>query len=183
EKWIEVKNPTVYGKKFPDFKVRENGVTWVHGNSGTGKSATIINTLANHIARELGKPEFTEISGEAVIKSKINFDDVIVINADLNRFTSRSTVGSLTELVTVVRKHFLKTPYAKSMGLKDGHLSSNSELGQCPTCEGKGVQIIEMQFLEDIVLPCEDCKGKKIKPLYANLSDGKRTLYEALNSP
>src|SRR5690606_16261345 len=111
----------------------------------------------------------------AVINGGSNIRDVLVVNSDLNRFTSRSTVGSLTELFSVVRKHYLKTPFAKSMGLKEGHLSSNSELGQCPRCEGRGFLVIEMQFLEDIILECEDCRGKKIKPLYANISDGKRT--------
>jgi excinuclease ABC subunit A len=69
------------------------------------------------------------------------------------------------------------------MNLKEGHLSSNSELGMCPRCEGRGSIIIEMQYLEDIILECEDCKGLKIKPLYANISDGKMTVAEAYNLP
>jgi excinuclease ABC subunit A len=69
------------------------------------------------------------------------------------------------------------------MNLKEGHFSSNSELGMCPRCEGKGSIVIEMQYLEDIVLECEDCKGLKIKPMYANISDGKMTVAEAYNLP
>ena len=69
------------------------------------------------------------------------------------------------------------------MNLKEGHLSSNSELGMCSRCEGKGYLTIEMQYLEDIILECEDCKGLKIKPLYANISDGKMTVAEAYNLP
>jgi excinuclease ABC subunit A len=69
------------------------------------------------------------------------------------------------------------------MNLKEGHLSPNSELGMCPRCEGKGTITIEMQYLEDIVLECEDCKGLKIKPLYANIFDGKMTVAEAYNLP
>ncbi len=89
----------------------------------------------------------------------------------------------MTDMFSVTRKHFLKTKQAKSMGLKEGHLSPNSALGQCPSCEGKGVKIVEMQFLEDIVLECEDCKGLKLRPLYAHLSDGKMTVAEAYEMP
>jgi len=53
----------------------------------------------------------------------------------------------------------------------------------CPRCEGKGHLVIEMQYLEDIVLPCEDCKGRRIKPLYADLTDGYMTVSEAFNRP
>src|SRR5690606_12709875 len=87
-----------------------------------------------------------------------NINDVVLISSDLNRFSSRSSVGSMSELATVVRKHFLKLPVSKAMGLKDGHLSSNSELGMCPNCEGKGHVVVEMQYLEDIHLLCEDCQ-------------------------
>ena len=69
------------------------------------------------------------------------------------------------------------------MALKDGHLSSNSQLGQCPKCEGKGFITVEMQFLEDITLECEDCKGLKLKPLYASLSDGKFSVHDAYSRP
>jgi excinuclease ABC subunit A len=53
----------------------------------------------------------------------------------------------------------------------------------CLGCEGKGKRIIEMQYLEDIVLECEDCKGKKLKPLYSQISDGKMTISEAMSAP
>ena len=72
---------------------------------------------------------------------------------------------------------------AQAMGLQEGHLSYNSELGQCPKCEGKGVIVVEMQFLEDIILECEDCHGKKLKPIYSDISDGHMTVHEAYSSP
>lgn len=183
-KFIEVKSPEVYGIEYGDFEIPIGALTCVFGNSGTGKTACLINVLANHLYKDI-YGEFLNITkGSAKkITSKSNFNDVIVVDSNLNRYTSRSSVGSLTELSTIVRKHFLKTKAAKALGLKDGHLSSNSELGQCPSCEGSGVKVIEMQFLEDVILTCEDCNGKKIKPIYAELSDGKMTLYEAYNMP
>lgn len=181
---IEVLQPEIFGKKYPDFKVPINEMTWVTGASGTGKTANLIRIMGNTIYKKLYGELLEE--GEFYVKAVKNpakFDDVLVISSDLNRFTSRSSVGTITELASVIRKHFLKLPVSKSMNLKEGHFSANSELGMCPRCEGRGSIVIEMQYLEDIVLECEDCKGLKIKPLYANISDGKMTVAEAYNLP
>ena len=184
-KWISVEKPEIYSKRFDDFKLPLNHVTWVTGSSGSGKSACLVNILANQLNYiqtgeylDLAKGSFKQIKN-----SDYDFEKIIIVDANLNRYTSRSTVGSMTELFGVVRKHFTKTPMAKAMNLVDGHFSYYSEVGQCPKCEGKGVEVVEMQFLEDIVLTCEDCKGKRLKPLYADFSDGLMTVHEAFSSP
>lgn len=182
--YINVVGSEIYGKQYPDFKLPINEMSWVTGPSGSGKTSAIIKVMANSLYKEIyGEWLEDDLFNVKSVKSKSKFEDVIVVSSDLNRFTSRSSIGTITELATVIRKHFLKLPVAKSMNLKEGHLSSNSELGMCPRCEGKGSIIIEMQYLEDIVLECEDCKGLKIKPIYANLSDGKMTVAEAYNLP
>lgn len=182
--FIEVTSPSIYGKNYPDFKIPLEELIWVTGNSGSGKSATLIKIMANTLYKRLYS-EWLEDDVFTVksVKNPQKFEGVYIISSDLNRFTSRSSVGTITEFASVIRKHFLKLPIAKSMNLKEGHLSSNSELGMCTRCEGKGSIVIEMQYLEDIVLECEDCKGLKIKPLYANISDGKMTVAEAYNLP
>ncbi len=182
--FIEVSSPSIYGKNYPDFKIPLEEMVWVTGDSGSGKSANLIKIMANTLYKRLYS-EWMEDDLFSVksVKNPQKLEDVIVISSDLNRFTSRSSVGTITEFASVIRKHFLKLPVAKSMNLKEGHFSSNSELGMCPRCEGKGSIVIEMQYLEDIVLECEDCKGLKIKPMYANISDGKMTVAEAYNLP
>lgn len=183
--FIDVCGPEIYGKKLYDFQVPISEMTWVTGPSGTGKTSSLVKIMANALYEKING-ELLDSDDEYLIKSiksPHTFDDVMVISSDLNRFTSRSTVGTITELASTIRKHFLKTPVARSMNLKEGHLSSNSELGMCPRCEGKGSIIIEMQYLEDIVLECEDCKGLKIKPIFANISDGVMTVAEAYNLP
>jgi excinuclease ABC subunit A len=181
--FIEVSNPVIYGKSYSDFKVPVNELTWVTGDSGTGKTATLVKIMANTLHNRVNGSFLEDDPFKVKSVKAPKFDDVMVISSDLNRFTSRSSVGTITELSSTIRKHFLKLPVAKSMKLKEGHLSPNSELGMCPRCEGKGSITIEMQYLEDIVLECEDCKGLKIKPLYANISDGKMTVAEAYNLP
>ena len=183
-KYIWVEQPQVYGKIYPDFKLPVQELTCVYGESGTGKTACMLNVLANYLSMKVSNEGLNIARGSA--KKIINneeFKDVIVVDSNLNRYTSRSTVGSLTELFSIIRKHFLKTSTAKTLDLKDGHLSSNSTLGQCPACEGSGVKVIEMQFLEDVVLTCEECHGKKIKPIYAELTDGYMSVYEAYTRP
>ncbi|MBY0516173.1 MAG: hypothetical protein K2P81_04655 [Bacteriovoracaceae bacterium] len=182
--YIEVNQPSHYGLMWPSFKIPVGQLIWAHGASGTGKTTCLVRIGANSIYRKLTHQNLVDDPGLCKsIKGFKDINEVILVDSNLNRFTSRSTVGSLTELAPSVRKHFLKLPVAKSMGLKDGHLSSNSELGMCPRCEGRGHLVIEMQYLEDIILPCDDCKGKKIKPIYAELTDGYMTLHEALSRP
>lgn len=182
--FIDVKKPSIFGKTYSDIKIPIHDLTWVKGSSGTGKTATLIKILGNSLYHDIHQEwlDESEFSVES-IHSPVQFEDILIISSELNRFTSRSSVGTLTELAPVIRKHFLKLPMVKSMGLKEGHLSSNSELGMCSRCEGRGSLLIEMQYLEDIVLECEECKGLKIKPLYAQISDGRMTLAEAYNLP
>lgn len=182
--WIQVKEPSVYDKKFSDFKFPKNEITWVTGPSGSGKTARMINVLGSEIYSKLHGERLDLAKGEAKsIMGTEEIEQVYIVDANLNRYTSRSTVGSMTDMFSIARKHFLKTKTAKSMGLKEGHLSPNSALGQCPTCEGRGYQVVEMQFLEDIVLECEDCKGLKLKPVFAHLSDGQMTVSQAYAMP
>lgn len=184
KEFFEIKGTQLYKKTFQDIQFPSNEIVLVNGNSGTGKSAVLVNTLSQEILKRNDQKLSNISTGEfKSIKIPSTCKDVLIIDSNLNRYSSRSTVGSLTGLFGIVRKHFLSTPFAKSMGLKDGHLSANSELGRCPNCEGKGVTIVEMQFLEDIILKCEDCNGQKLKSLYASLSDGKTTVVEAYTSP
>lgn len=182
--WIKVNTPKMYGKTFPSFKVPKNEFTLMTGPSGSGKTSAIVNNLAAEALRRIRKLDNSiKIGDFKSIEFEKDFSDVVVIDSNLNRYSSRSSVGSLTGLVSMIRRHYLKLKEANAMGIKDGHLSSNSVLGQCPECMGKGVKVVEMQFLEDVVLICEDCNGKKIKPIYADLSDGEKTYYESVSGP
>ena len=183
KKSIKVKAPKVYDYQFQDFEVPLNSFTLVTGSSGSGKTASLINVLANKLHYDRYDEYLNIERGVGKITGSPDFDEVFVIDSNLNRFSSRSTLGSLTDLFTVVRRHFINLPEAKSMGIAAGHLSPNSKDGQCARCEGRGHEVIEMQFLEDIKVTCEDCNGRKLKPIYAELSDGEMSVYEAYSKP
>lgn len=182
--WIKVSSPKIHAKTFSDFKLPFGEVIHVNGGSGSGKTACLVNVMGNELTYRTSGKYLNIKRGElGDLNYPETLSETIIVDANLNRYTSRSTVGSMTDLFKVIRRHFLSTPMAKSMGLKDGHFSYNSDLGQCPKCEGKGAVTVEMQFLEDIVLTCEDCNGKRLKGIYADISDGRMTVHEAYSKP
>lgn len=182
--FIELFDAKIRGLVKNKIEIQKNAVNWVHGESGTGKSSFIVNIIANEIHKNTNG---TRLSYEEYEFSKLkginDLSEVIVINSGLDRVSSRSTVATYTDLGAFVRKYFTALELSKKLGLKEGHFSANSELGQCLSCEGRGVKIVEMHFMEDVEFTCEDCQGKKLKPYYANISDGTMTVYEAFCKP
>lgn len=182
--FIELSEAHIRGLFKKKIEIQKDAITWVYGESGTGKSSFIVDIIANEVHKKVNG---TRLSFEDYTFKKIkgisDLTDVIVINSSLDKISSRSTVATYTDLGGFVRKYFAGLEVSKKLGLKEGHFSSNSELGQCLSCEGRGVKIVEMQFMEDVEFLCEDCQGKKLKPYYANISDGNLTVFEAFNFP
>lgn len=182
--FIELEDASIRGISKKKIEIQKDAINWVYGESGTGKTSFIVNVVANEIHKNVygSRLSFADYTFKK-LKGIKDFSDVIVINSSLDKISSRSTVATYTDLGGFVRKYFAGLEVSKKLGLKEGHFSSNSELGQCLSCEGRGVKIVEMQFMEDVEFVCEDCQGKKLKPYYANISDGGMTAYEAFNLP
>jgi len=108
---------------------------------------------------------------------------VLIYKTQVDRASSRSTVGTILGVSAHLRKYYAGLPVSKNLALKDGHFSSNSELGRCSTCEGRGIVSFDMQFMEDMSFPCEDCDGMKLAKFYAAISDGNYTIHQAYNTP
>lgn len=166
------------------IEILKNAVNWVNGESGVGKTSFVVEVLANEIHRRINGTklyyspyDFKKLEGDK------SFKDVIIINGSVDKVSSRSTVGTYIELVGFLKKHFTNLEISKNMNLKDGHFSSNSELGMCLECMGRGVKIVEMHFMEDVEFICDECQGKKLKPFYANISDGNITVHDAYTFP
>ncbi|MFA6237351.1 MAG: hypothetical protein WC635_08510 [Bacteriovorax sp.] len=182
--FIEITDAKIRNLMRIQLKVQKNAINWVHGESGTGKTSFLVNILANEVHKKIfgTRLSFEEYTFKK-LKGVDDFEDIILINSGLDKISSRSTIATYTDLGAFVRKYFANLEISKRLGLKDGHFSANSELGQCSSCEGKGVKSVEMHFMEDVEFVCEDCQGKKLKPYYANISDGKLTAFEAFNFP
>jgi excinuclease ABC subunit A len=182
--FFQVLKPSLYGKIFNSFRIQKNSINVAIGRSGTGKSSSLINVLANFLSLKIKNETLIHPMGSFEdIVGNHSFDDVLVINAHNTKSNSRSQVGTITELFTPFRKHYLSLTLSKTMSLQDGHFSTNSELGKCSNCDGKGYLVVEMQFLEDVILDCDDCLGIGLKLKYSKIHDGKYSIGEALKVP
>ena len=132
----------------------------VTGVSGSGKSSLIIDTLypilRNHLYRTNVKPlPYSKIEGLELI------DKVIEIDQSPIGRTTRSNPATYTGVFTEIRKLFSEVPEAKIRGYKPGRFSFNVKGGRCETCKGGGQRIIEMNFLPDVLVDCEECLGRR----------------------
>jgi len=135
-------------------------LTCVTGVSGSGKSTLIIETLYAALARELMKarttPEaYNRISGTRYIDKVIDIDQ-----SPIGR-TPRSNPATYTGAFTPIREWFAGLPEAKARGYQPGRFSFNVKGGRCEACQGDGVIKIEMHFLPDVYVTCDQCKGKR----------------------
>ncbi|WP_127715203.1 hypothetical protein [Halobacteriovorax sp. HLS] len=185
DKLKELKLPKVMlNGESRDLSLSIEGINVIRGKSYSLKKDYYIEAVANIVSEVLG---LEKISSQQVQFSRpkglVNFNKVLVLNSKFNRYSSRSTVGTMIGLTPFIRKYYASLAVSKNLGLKDGHFSPNSDLGKCLSCEGKGVHNIDMQFLEDVVLSCDDCNGMKLKPFIATISDGNFTINEVFTKP
>ena len=132
----------------------------VTGVSGSGKStlinATLQPILSQHFYRSLEPPlPYTSLKGIEHIDKVVNVDQ-----SPIGR-TPRSNPATYTGVFSDIRNLFVSLPEAKIRGYKPGRFSFNVSGGRCETCKGNGYKTIEMNFLPDVYVPCEDCHGRR----------------------
>ena len=143
-----------------DLKIPIGALTCVTGVSGSGKSTLIHDTLFpilnTHFYRSRAVPlPFKKVEGLEHI------DKVIEVDQSPIGRTPRSNPATYTGVFTDIRDLFAQLPEAKIRGYKPGRFSFNVKGGRCETCEGAGLRLIEMEFLPDIHVLCETCKGRR----------------------
>ncbi len=135
-------------------------LTLITGRSGSGKSTLIYEILYKGMMKKLHNSK--EIPGD---HDEIKFDElidkVIIIDQSPIGKTPRSNPATYTKVFDEIRKIFAKTIEAKKRGYKPGRFSFNVKGGRCEACQGDGLLKIEMNFLPDIYIQCEECKGKR----------------------
>jgi excinuclease ABC subunit A len=134
----------------------------ITGVSGSGKSTLVHQVLYRAVARALGQSEGADPS--SVYRSLTGVErlnDVVLVDQTPIGRTPRSNPITYIKGFDLVRELFAAQPEAKRLSLTPGHFSFNVPGGRCNTCEGDGTVTVEMQFLADVELPCEDCNGTR----------------------
>jgi len=139
-----------------DVGIPLDAFTCITGVSGSGKSTLLHDVL--YLGWQ-GKSDdgYQEILGRELV------DHIIMVDQSPLSTSPRSIPATYTKAMDEIRVLFSQTREARQMGYRPGYFSFNTEGGRCPECKGAGRQIIEMQFLSDIVLTCEQCKGKRFQ--------------------
>jgi len=132
----------------------------VTGVSGSGKSTLIHDTLYPILNQKFYRSKKDPMEHDS-IKGLEHLDKVIEVDQSPIGRTPRSNPATYTGVFTDIRALFSNLPEAKIRGYKPGRFSFNVKGGRCETCEGAGMKLIEMDFLPDVHVPCETCKGKR----------------------
>ena len=134
----------------------------VTGVSGSGKSTLVHQVLYRAVARALGQPDGADPSGVFTSLTGVEqLNDVVLVDQTPIGRTPRSNPITYIKGFDLVRELFAAQPEAKRLSLTPGHFSFNVPGGRCNTCQGDGTVTVEMQFLADVELPCEDCNGTR----------------------
>ncbi|MEM1269196.1 MAG: excinuclease ABC subunit UvrA, partial [Bacteroidota bacterium] len=143
-----------------DFPLRM--ITCVTGVSGSGKSTLVHTTLYNGLARLKGVSD-EKVGAHDLISGHHLVDLIEMVDQSPIGQSPRSNPATYVKVFDDIRKLFADTHQAKVRGYKPGYFSFNVPGGRCETCQGEGAVKVEMQFLADLYLECEACKGKRFK--------------------
>ncbi|HEV2137123.1 MAG TPA: excinuclease ABC subunit UvrA [Terracidiphilus sp.] len=153
----------------------------ITGVSGSGKSTLVHQVLYRAVARALGQSDGSDPSGVFTsLTGAERLNDVVLVDQTPIGRTPRSNPITYIKGFDLIRELFAAQPEAKRLSLTPGHFSFNVPGGRCNTCEGDGTVTVEMQFLADVELPCEDCNGTRYQPRILEVHYKGKSIHEVL---
>lgn len=159
-----------------------NTLTVVTGVSGSGKTTLIKNILYPTLKKNLGETtkikigDFDDLDGDIQTVTQVE-----LVNQNPIGKSSRSNPVTYVKAYDAIRKLFTDQQLAKINGFKPKHFSFNVEGGRCETCKGDGEIVVEMQFLADVRLLCDECNGKRFKQEVLAVEYNGKSIYDVLN--
>lgn len=159
-KTIVLKNATGHNLKNVDFTLPLGTLTVIAGVSGSGKSSLVNGTLQPILSQHFYRSNTPPLPYGS-IEGIENIDKVITVDQSPLGRTPRSNPATYTGVFTDIRNLFVNLPEAKIRGYKPGRFSFNVAGGRCEACKGNGYKTIEMNFLPDVLIPCEECHGRR----------------------
>ncbi len=178
--YIEILAATEHNLKAINVKFPLNVFTVVTGVSGSGKSSLVHDVFYNALKRfyesATEKPgSFGNLRGSMHLAHHVEFVDQNPIGR-----SSRSNPVTYVKAYDEIRKLFAEQQLAKQLGFTAAHFSFNVDGGRCEECQGEGVITVEMQFMADITLECETCKGKRFKQDVLDVEYRGKSIYDVL---
>ncbi len=179
--YIEVKGARENNLKNIDVKFPLGIMTVVTGVSGSGKSTLVKDILYKAMLRQLevssdAPGAFKSLGGDLSRISAVEFVDQNPIGK-----STRSNAATYLKAYDEIRRLFADQQGAKQMGFSPAYFSFNAEGGRCEECKGEGTITIEMQFMADITIPCEECHGKRFKRDVLEIEYRGKSIFDVLN--
>jgi excinuclease ABC subunit A len=176
--WLRIRAARQHNLKSIDVEIPLGLMVCVSGVSGSGKSTLVHDVLYNALISRRGLPapraECERIEGDQQLA-----EIVLVDQSPLGR-TPRSNPVTYIKAFDAIRDVFASTPQARKRGYTPGYFSFNIPGGRCETCQGDGTVTMEMQFLADVELVCEECRGRRFKPGILEIHYKGKNIYDVL---
>jgi excinuclease ABC subunit A len=160
-KFLRLYGATLHNLKNLDLMLPLGMLTVITGVSGSGKSTLVHNVLFKTLAAKRNGGSIKEFCDR--LEGDQNIQDVVIVDQSPIGRTPRSNPATYMKAFDAIREMFADTPDAKRRGFAAGHFSFNVPGGRCETCQGDGTVTVEMQFLADVELICEECRGQRFK--------------------
>jgi excinuclease ABC subunit A len=179
---IKINGARGHNLKGVDVTIPLQMIVAITGVSGSGKSTLVHDVLYNGIAS--AKRQITGVASEGSfrgIEGEDFIDEIVLVDQSPIGRTPRSNPVTYIKAFDSIRELFASLPEAQKHGMAAGHFSFNIPGGRCETCQGDGTVTVEMQFLADVELICEDCKGTRYKPEVLQIRYHGRNIHDVLN--
>ena len=160
-KFLRIYGATLHNLQNLDVMLPLGMLTVVTGVSGSGKSTLVHNVLFRALTAKRNGASVKEFCDR--LDGDEHIQDVVIVDQSPIGRTPRSNPATYLKAFDAIREVFAETPDAKRRGYAAGHFSFNVPGGRCETCQGDGTVTVEMQFLADVELVCEECRGQRFK--------------------
>ncbi len=178
--WLRIRKPRAHNLKGDDVHIPLGVLTVLTGVSGSGKSTLLYEVLYAHLRRLKGLP-VEQLGACEGIDGADAIDHVILVDQTPPGRSSRSTPATYTKAFDAIRELFATTDYARRQGWGAGYFSFNIPGGRCEVCQGEGIVWVEMQFLSDLPLECDACRGTRYKSEVLNARYRGKSIVDVLN--